>query len=283
MKSQSANLRAVGIVTLAFAVFSLSDAFVKWLSQSLPVAQVTFMISCFALALVVVQALVTKSLADIIPRYPTFAMTRALLLAGDSVLIFYAFSTLPLAEVYVLAFMTPILVAVLAFLFLKERLSLLAACGVVLGFIGVLIAFRPGVATLGLGHMAAIASVTMFAVSLLMLRRAKAEESDMALVATTLLFLAIIAFGVVIAGPGFQVVSPSEFAIAGFDGLCLFAGHSLLVRAFRMGDASVLSPFQYSQILWGGLLGYLLFSEPVEMHTIIGAVIIILSGWLVLK
>ncbi len=55
----------------------------------------------------------------------------------------------------------------------------------------------------------------------------------------------------------------------------------LLVRAFRLGDASVVAPFQYSQILWGCLYGALFFGAPVESHTLAGAAIIILSGWLV--
>ena len=63
----------------------------------------------------------------------------------------------------------------------------------------------------------------------------------------------------------------------------LSGGHALLVRAFRVGEASVVAPFQYSQIIWGCLYGVLLFATPVELHTLAGAAIIILSGWLVLK
>ena len=59
--------------------------------------------------------------------------------------------------------------------------------------------------------------------------------------------------------------------------------HALLVRAFRIGDASVVAAFQYSQIVWGCLYGAVLFGAPIETYTIVGGVIIIFSGWLVLK
>ncbi|MEH7881392.1 hypothetical protein V7798_33120 [Rhizobium laguerreae] len=55
------------------------------------------------------------------------------------------------------------------------------------------------------------------------------------------------------------------------------------MRAFRAGEASVVAPFHYSQIIWGCLYSAQLFAESVDPYTIAGALIIILSGWLVLK
>ncbi|MNU11647.1 hypothetical protein D3C72_2596710 [compost metagenome] len=55
------------------------------------------------------------------------------------------------------------------------------------------------------------------------------------------------------------------------------------MRAFRVGEASVVAPFQYSQIIWGCFYGMFLFATPLELYTLLGAAIIILSGWLVLK
>jgi S-adenosylmethionine uptake transporter len=66
-------------------------------------------------------------------------------------------------------------------------------------------------------------------------------------------------------------------------GTLLLAGHALLIRAFRIAEASVVAPFQYSQIIWGCLYGALLFAAPIELHTLAGALIIVLSGWMVLK
>jgi S-adenosylmethionine uptake transporter len=283
MEARARNIRAALIATAAYAVFVVSDVLVKLLSQSLPVIQVTFMVTGVALILLLGHAGVTRQMHRIVPRYPVFATIRALLLAGDTVLIYYAFATLPLAEVYVLAFLTPIVVAASAFLFLREKLSPIATIGVFLGFAGVLVTLRPGVAPISLGHIAAIASVGMYAASLLMIRMAKPDEADIALVATNFFLLTLLAFLAALIMAQLQPVTLLQVFYAALDGTCIFAGAMWLVKAFRMGNASLVAPFQYTQIIWGSLLGLLLFAEPVELHSMTGAAIIILSGWLVLK
>ncbi|WEZ82119.1 DMT family transporter [Rhizobium sp. 32-5/1] len=277
------NLRAVLVVLVAFCAFSATDALVKLLAQRFAVPQVTFMVTAAALALIVAQAGLTRNANVLRPRYPGLALLRALLLAADTLLIHYAFATLPLAEAYLLAFLTPVMVAILAFALLGERLSTLAWSGVLIGFLGVAVALRPGVAPLNLGHAAAVGSALLFALSLVLLRRARTDESDSALVATLLAMLTMIALAIALINGGLAPVSGRDVALACLAGALMFVGHMLLVRAFRIGDASIVAPFQYSQIIWGMVYGAVLFAAPVELHTLAGATIIILSGWLVLK
>ncbi len=277
------NLRAVLVVLLAFCVFSATDAIVKLLAQRFAVPQVTFMVTSAALVLIVTQAAITRNGGVLLPRYPGLALLRALLLAADTLLIHYAFAVLPLAEAYLLAFLTPLMVAVLAFVLLGERLSMLAWSGVLIGFIGVTVALRPGVEPLNLGHAAAVGSALLFALSLILLRRAKPGESDGALVATLLAVLVALALVVALINGRLTPVTITEVGLACLAGAFMFAGHMLLVRAFRIGKASIVAPFQYSQIIWGIVYGGLLFATPVEFHTLAGAAIIVLSGWLVLK
>lgn len=277
------NVRAAGIATLAFAVFSGADALIKLLAIDLPAPQVTLMTTVVGLVLLLAHAAMRGRLGDLVPRYPGLAVLRALLLAADTILIHYAFKLLPLTEAYLIAFLTPILVAILGFLLLGERLSRLAAAGVVLGFIGVAVALRPGTAQLNIGHAAAFASTVFFALSLLLLRRARPGERDEALVATLLVVMTPVTLLTVFASTGFSAVQPSHLGIGLVAGALGLAGHALLVRAFRVGVASVVAPFQYSQIIWGCLYGALLFAAPIDPYTIAGAVIIIFSGWLVLR
>lgn len=281
--SGRSNLRAILVVLLSFSVFSGTDVMVKLMAADIPVPQVTFLITAIALGLSLVQGVMAGSVRDLVPRYPTLALVRAALLSVDTLLIYYAFARLPLSEAYMIAFTTPIMVAALAALFLGERLSLLAWCGILIGFAGVTLALRPGVQPLNLGHAAAFGAAFCFAISLVMLRRAKAAESDTALVVTLMVMLLAISGAVTMVNGGFTAVSSHGWILALAGGVMLFAGHILLVRAFRMGDASVIAPFQYSQIIWGCLYGLLIFNSPIEPFTLVGAAIIIFSGWLVLK
>ncbi|WP_258159961.1 DMT family transporter [Rhizobium sp. TH2] len=277
------NTRAAGIAVLAFAVFSGADALIKFLAIDLPAPQITLTTTIVGLVLLFAYAAARGRLRDLMPRYPGLAVSRALLLGADAILIHYAFQLLPLWEAYLIAFLTPILVAVLSFLLLGERLSQLAWLGVVLGFVGVTVALRPGTAELNIGHAAAFASTVFFALSLLLLRRAKAAESDEALIATLLVVMTPLALVTALGSTGLSAMDFNHTVIAVIAGILGLAGHALLVRAFRAGEASVVAPFQYSQIIWGCLYGALLFAAPVDPYTIAGAAIIILSGWLVLK
>lgn len=277
------NGRGALLVLMAFFVFSATDVIVKIMAGTIPPPQVTFLLTTASLILLLIHALATGRVRRLIPRQPSLAFWRALLLALDTLLIHYAFARLPLAEAYLIAFTTPILVAILGFVFLGERLSRIGWAGVLVGFAGVVVALKPGVAPLNLGHLAAFASAVFFALSLILLRRAKMGETDEALVASLLVVMTPVAFAVAaVSGKLAPLGAPDlGFAVAG--GALLLCGHALLVRAFRVGEASVVAPFQYSQIIWGCLYGVFVFSTPVEMHTLLGAAIIIFSGWLVLK
>lgn len=277
------NLRAILIVMLSFAIFSGTDVMVKLMAEGVPVAQVTFLITAVALVLSVAQAVIGGTPRDLVPRYPVLAFLRAGLLSVDTLLIYYAFTRLSLSEVYMIAFTTPIMVAGLAALFLGERLSLAAWCGILVGFAGVVLALRPGVEPLNLGHAAAFGAALCFAFSLILLRRAKAAESDTALVVTLLFVLLVMSGAVTMASGGFAPVDDHGWVQALAGGVMLFGGHMLLVRAFRAGDASVIAPFQYSQIIWGCLYGLFVFNTPVQPFTLAGAAVIIFSGWLVLR
>jgi S-adenosylmethionine uptake transporter len=283
------NRRGVLLTLAAFAVFSGTDALVKLSAEHLPAPQVTLLVTLAAFILLCSHAALTGGLSRLFPRQPGFAMLRAILLAGDTLLIHYAFALLPLSEAYLLAFLTPILVALMSWLFLQERLSPSGWAGILLGFAGVAIALQPGVLsapgdrTLNLGHLAALGSAVLFALSLILLRKTKVEENDEALLSSLFIILIPLALGVAFLQGGLFPVRPVEGVLMAAGGTLLLAGHALLIRAFRIAEASVVAPFQYSQIIWGCLYGAVLFAAPIEIHTLAGALIIIVSGWMVLK
>lgn len=277
------NRRGVILTLVAFAVFSGTDALVKLCAERLASPQVTLGGTFAAFLLLCAHAVATGGLSRLLPRQPGLAVLRAVLLAGDTLLIHYAFARLPLSEAYLLAFLTPILVALMSWLFLKERLTGSRWAGIVLGFVGVAIALEPGASNLNAGHVAALGSALLFALSLILLRKTRVEETDEALLSSLLVILMPLALLAGWMHGGLDPVRPLDGASMAGAGILLLAGHGLLIRAFRIGEASVVAPFQYSQIIWGCLYGALLFAAPIEIHTLAGAAIIIVSGWLVIR
>lgn len=282
MITQTNNLRAALIAFVAFTAFSGADTIVKTLSGRIGVYETTFLISLFALCFIVAHGVFHGPAKQLLPTYPKLAFGRAILLAINTLLIYYALSVLPLAEAYVLGFLSPILVAVVAFIFVGERLSPRGWLGVVLGFSGVIWVLQPGVVPLSAGHFAALGSALFFAIAQVMLRRAKSAESNKALVVALLIVQSCFA-GLLALYHGLIKPEWFDLGLASLAGGLIAFAQTLLVKAFRLGSASVVAPVQYSQIIWGLFYGALLFNAPVEMHMLAGAVIILISGWLILK
>lgn len=279
----SDNVKGAILTVCSFGIFSVADTVVKYETQFLPVPAVTSMITGAAALFIALFAILKGQGRALFPATPAFTLGRGALLASETAIIYYAFSAIPLADVYVLTFLAPIFVSIIAIAFLGERPSPLVAIGIVLGFVGVLVAFRPGAMEFGLGHFAAAGSALVFAVTLIMIRIAPAHESDFALVVTPMVILSLGSGLMTLLSVGFPAVSVGELVLLLIAGFCLFAGNLLIVRAYRIGVASFLAPFQYCLIFWGALNGWLVFGASVELFTWIGAAIIIAAGLMVLR
>lgn len=163
-----------------------------------------------------------------------------------------------------------------------ERLAPRGWLGVVLGFAGVVWVLQPGAAPLSAGHAAALGSALFFAIAQVMLRRARSDESDKALVVALLIVQSFFA-GLLALYNGLITPEWQDLGLALLGGGLIAFAQTMIVKAFRLGSAAVVAPVQYSQIIWGLFYGALLFNAPVELHMLAGAVVILISGWLVLN
>jgi S-adenosylmethionine uptake transporter len=273
--------RGIGFAVLAFALFSASDAFVKWFaSAGYSVVQLSATFALFAFLPVAWMAARTGGLRTLKARRPLWVAARAVLLAADTICAYYAFGTLPFAETYAIFFGTPMLVTALSVPFLGEKVGWRRWSAVLVGFAGVLIVLRPGFAELGAGHAAAIGAMVLFSLSLLLLRRIGHEESSAAMISWVLLALILVTAPFVPA----VFVPPTglHLLLMAIGGLLLGLAHVALVEAFRAAPASTVAPFHYSQMIWAVLLGLLVFDELPDRWVAVGATIIVGSGLFIL-
>jgi S-adenosylmethionine uptake transporter len=272
--------RGIAFAVLAFAIFSCADAAVKWLSATHSIFQIIFLSTLFAF--VPVAALVRREggLAVLRPRHPGLVALCPLLLAADMVLVFFAFTRLPLADAYTMLFTTPMLVTALSVRLLGERVGWRRWTAVAVGFGGVLIVLRPGFADLDLGHVAALASSLFFALSLIVARRIGGSESGSTLLVSMMLALLVVTAPV---PPAVYVDStPADLAMLAAIGLLMGLGHLGLIQALRLAPSAVVAPFHYSQIVWAIVFGLLLFGNRPSPWVIAGSAVIIASGLYIL-
>ena len=270
------NLSGPLFALFAFGIFATHDVVVKYLGATYSPFQIIFFTTLFSFPLVTFMMMRDVTEGHLIPKHPWWIALRtasAVVAAGCA---FYAFSALPLAQVYTIIFAAPLLITLLAIPVLGEKVGVHRMLAVVVGLAGVIVVLRPGSAELGFAHLAALATAVFGALTSVIMRKIGREER------TAVLMLYPLAANFIVMGSLLAFVyKPMPLEHLGANALISLLGFGaglLLIAAYRNGDAAIVAPMQYSQILWATGYGYLLFDESVDRPTLIGAGIIIASG-----
>jgi len=207
---------------------------------------------------------------------PLLQLARGVLLLASGLLFITALSRLPLADATAVGFVAPVLVTALSIPLLGEQVGRARWLAVLTGFAGVLAVVRPAGAGFEPAALLPVCSATCWAGSLILTRRLAAVDSPL----TTLLYTAVAGLALSSLMVPWLWHGPDAagwLALAVLGALSAFAQY-LLLRAFVLAGASVLAPFQYSQIVWSTAIGYLWFGTLPDGWTWAGAAVIMLSG-----
>jgi drug/metabolite transporter (DMT)-like permease len=184
---------------------------------------------------------------------------------------------LPLAVVFALEFTTPAWVTLLAVLILRERLTASRVAAVALGFLGVLVVLRPGVAALQPASLVVLGAAVMFALTAVATKALTRTES----VLSILFWMNLIQLPLnLAAGRIFPAVPVHAFE--GRHGLALavlcvagLTSHWCLTSAYRRGDAILVMPLDFLRIPLIALLGWRFYGEPLDPWLFLGAGLIV--------
>ncbi len=276
MNAQNTTLRGLGFAFLGFAVFASHDVLIKVLGGTYSVLQIIFFATLFSFVPMAVTILTDRATGNFLPRHPWLILLRSALMITGMSCAFYAFSVLPLAEVYSLLFSFPLIVTVLSIPILGEvvRAQRWAAVGV--GLIGVLIVLRPGATDITLGHLAALMAAFCSAFASVLVRKIGNEERS----AVLILYPMLLAIAVMSLAQPVVYLPPSlpHLAMMALVGVFSVIAQHLIILAYRAAPAGVVAPSQYSQIIWATLFGMIFFGENPDGWVALGAGIIIASG-----
>ncbi len=194
---------------------------------------------------------------------------------------FLALTLIPLAQVISIEFTMPIWTAILAVVFLRERMGLWKNLAVVLGVVGVVVIVRPGTNEIVPGQLIALAAAVGFAVSVTMVKSLTRTDS----VVTILFWMLVIqsAIGLV---PALAVWRWPSAAIWGWILVIAFLGtysHYCLTRAMLHADATIVVPMDFLRVPLAALTGWLIYSERLDTFTVLGAALILSGNLLNLK
>jgi drug/metabolite transporter (DMT)-like permease len=272
-----AVLTGIACAIASFAVFALHDAAIKWVVmadyspwQVLFSRSLVILLICLAIGR---KRVVVQTLRSPI-RNALLARAIGLLLAW---LCFYsAAGKLQLAELMTIYFASPLLVAVLAVPLLRETVTRLRWISIMVGFGGVLIACRPGdlshAGAIGLALLAAV----LWAGSMILIRQIATQEPTLVQMLTSC-FSFVLMTGAVMP---FTWVTPGLIDLGLMIGIGLLGALAqyLLIEGIRRAPASVVSPLEFTALVWSFLLGYWIWHDVPGLNVFAGAVLILVSG-----
>jgi drug/metabolite transporter (DMT)-like permease len=268
--------KGIALVLLSTVFLGTSDVTSKYLSATLPSIEIAW-IRFVVFALIMVPAMLPGSqLYALRTERLGLQLIRGAALLGSSVLFITGLRYLPIAGASATSFVSPLFVTALSIILLSERVGMRRWIATAVGLMGVLIILRPGTSAFHVAAFFPIVSALFWALTLVMTRIMSGREH----VITTMTYSSIAGVVILTALVPFAWVTPTphDIAFGIVVGLASTLGQWIVVLAFRYGDASVLAPFSYAQLLVVSLLGFFIFGEVPDAWTMIGAAFIVLSG-----
>lgn len=275
---------ALGILlrVLAMALMAVLAAMVKACAErGVPVLEIIFFRNAFAFIPVLLYVWRTSGFGVLKTRRPGAHLTRSAVGLTGMICGFTAVSLLPLTQSTAISFSAPLFMTALSALVLKEPVGPHRWAAVAVGFVGVLIMVHPDPRQFaGVGVLFAIAAAVGSAGAMIAIREISRTEPGPTIVfyftlAGAVVGLASLPFGWVMPGPGVLALLVAAGLVGG-------TGQLLLTEAIRRAPVAVVAPFDYTQLVWAGLIGFFVWSETPALLTLVGAMVVAASSTYIL-
>ena len=265
---------------LAFFSFSLLDAVQKTAIIYHSVFQLLFIKYCFVLILSFIESRRKKNFSFYKSSNIKIQILRSILSIVESGCFILSFKYLSLADVHSIASLTPVLVVVLSAIILREHVSLKTWIAIFVGFIGVIIIMRPGLSIFDPKSFLPLLGAFFLSIYQIVTRKASENDSN----ETSLFYTSIV--GIILMGIiGYQFWQPlveNSFLFFISIGIFFSLGLYFQIIALSMARAGIIQPFHYTLIFWAIILGYIFYDDFPDNFTILGALVITISGIYVL-
>ena len=279
-QSSRAHLLGIALMLLGIFLFVVNDVIGKWLMASYSVAEVLLIRSIAAMVLLLPMLYPLFKAEGLTPflkiSHPRWQLARIVCSTLEVACFYWSVSELPLANVISFYLAGPIFVTALSGPFLGERVSTAQWLAVLLGFAGVVLALNPSGESMNHGALIALGGSFAFAVMILLSRRLRGTPD---LVLVTGQTMGAMIFGAVLVPLSWVEPGWRDGALLALLGIVAALAHLCVNRSLKLAPAAVVTPYQYSQIVWGVLFGYLVFGDIPDWRLLSGSALIIAAGF----
>jgi drug/metabolite transporter (DMT)-like permease len=271
-----------GMIAMTFAAlfFAAASAITKYEVALYPVGEVMFLRSLTSFAVAAAFILPGSGLDVFRTTMPGAHAARGLSQSVSQTFTVLALGLMPLSSTIAINFSAPLWAALVSILWLRERPGPARLSFLFVGFGGVLIVSSPGLDTLQLGSLFALANAVMYGSVTVAVRRMSKTESWRTLMMWQLLVITVTHSFLLV----FGVAMPSAFdlGLMVLSGLANAVAQYLWTRSLQLGPATAVSPFYYSMLPWGMLIGYFMWGDVPGSALIIGSLVVVGAGLLLL-
>ena len=289
------NPKGIIFILLAMMVFSAQDGIMKYIFNFVSLYEVYLIRTVVSFVLILIFLILTKKPIVFKSHYPFLTFCRVILFFFGFSSFYISLTVLPLGTATALFFVTPFLITIFAHFFLNEEIGPRRWSAVAVGFVGVYVTLNPDFSNFNYLSLLPILCALCYSLSMIIIK--KTSDKDSVYTQTFTFYIGAIIFSLFfyfIIGDGkFNTTNhpASQFIFrewfvdlensylfmvsTGFTATIAFL---LLFTAYSIASPAVVSPFEYSILLWSPLIGWIYFKEIPTLNTIIGIIIIVSSG-----
>ena len=265
------NQFAIFLIIISIIFGTLMGTFIKLAQEELNVFTTGFLRFFFGFLIITPYILKTKFEVFTTKNLKIHILRSALNLPA-MLLGFAALAMLPLEKMTAIHFIVPIIVTILAVIFLKEKIYLYRSIALVIGFLGMLIILRPGIIDISIGIYMALISSLIWSVVIILTKKVSKDDSAITILSHQYVYMVLFSFPLVI----FFWDQPSLKTIifilcAAISGTIL---HIALNHAYKLVDVTMTQPYSFLGLVVSSIIGYFVFSDKPDFYTWLGASVI---------
>ena len=295
MSKKNNNPKGIILILIAMMVFSIQDGIMKHIFNFVSLYEVYLIRTVVSFILILIFLILTKKPIVFKSQYPILTLFRVILFFFGFSSFYISLTVLPLGTATALFFVTPFLITIFAHFFLKEEIGPRRWSAIAVGFVGVYITLNPDFSDFN--YLSLLPILCAFCYSLSMIIIKKTSDKDSVYTQTFTFYIGAIIFSIIfyfVMGDGkfnttehpaaqfifrewfVDIENSILFMVA--TGVTATVAFLLLFTAYSIASPAVVSPFEYSILLWSPLIGWIYFNEVPTLSTVIGILIIVSSG-----
>ena len=295
MSKKNNNPKGIILILIAMMVFSVQDGIMKHIYNFVSLYEIYLIRTVVSFILILIFLILTKKPIVFKSQYPILTLCRVILFFFGFSSFYISLTVLPLGTATALFFVTPFLITIFAHFFLKEEIGPRRWSAIAVGFVGVYITLNPDFSNFN--YLSLLPILCAFCYSLSMIIIKKTSDKDSVYTQTFTFYIGAIIFSIIfyfVIGDGkfnttehpaaqfifrewfVDIENSILFMVA--TGVTATLAFLLLFSAYSIASPAVVSPFEYSILLWSPLIGWIYFNEVPTLSTVIGILIIVSSG-----